>query len=231
MIKERISELYYEELGDKFQCYLDPFDAEHRIKVIKKLLPKEIKNLECLEVGCGTGDISRAIVSLVKKLTVSDISAKLAKRIGKELGVSWRQEDACQLNIPNETYDIVVSSECIEHTLDPKKAILEMARVIKPGGSIIFTSPNKLWYPLLVLVQLLKLRKFQGNELWLFPFQAREVLRRCNFSDLRIKGVHLFPWQIPGAKKILPLFNRGDAYLFPFMINYAIFGRKKMSRN
>ena len=77
--------------------------------------------------------------------------------------------DACKMGIPNETYDLVISSECIEHTADPKKALSELARVLKPGGTIIVTSPNRLWYPVLWVSIVIKLRKFRGYERWLFP--------------------------------------------------------------
>jgi SAM-dependent methyltransferase len=159
-------------------------------------------------------------------LTVSDISEKLAKDVGKRLRVNWMRQDACSLAIPDESFHLVISSECIEHTPKPNYALREMARIVKPGGFIIITSPNKLWYPVLWLSMISKIRNFSGNENWLFPWKAASILSDGGITDIRIRGCHLFPWQIPFAKHVLPVFDRFDRLLYPVMINYGVGGKK-----
>ncbi len=225
-MKKRASELYYEEIGDDFDKWMSDFDVERRIDLIKKLLPRGAPSLSCLEVGCGTGRISEAIKPLVGQLTVSDKSRALAKSVGSQLHVDWLESDACRLDIPDNTYDLVVSSECIEHTPAPKTAIREMLRVVTKGGTIIVTSPNRLWYPALRVAQKLKIRNFEGNELWLYPREAANVLTENGVQQVTIGGCHVFPWQIPGAKLVLPFFDRFHRQLYPLMINYGICGTK-----
>lgn len=41
----------------------------------------------------------------------------------------------------NESFDIVISQDVMEHVLNPEKAFLEIARTLKPGGAHIFTVP------------------------------------------------------------------------------------------
>jgi ubiquinone/menaquinone biosynthesis C-methylase UbiE len=86
--------------------------------------------------------------------------------------------------IQDNSFDVVISSECIVHVPDPKKALEEMVRVLKAGGLIIVRTPNKLWYPVIWLWIVTGVRKFAGRENWRFPGRAAKILeskgiRRC----------------------------------------------------
>jgi ubiquinone/menaquinone biosynthesis C-methylase UbiE len=224
---KRASEYYYEEIGENFDRWMSDYDVKQRLRLIRSLLPPDAGGMSCLEVGCGTGRVSEALLPLVGQLTVSDISAALARSVGERLGVDGMQQDACSLTVSDNAYDLVVSSECIEHTPSPKTAIREIARVTRPGGAVIITSPNRVWYPALWIAQKMRLRRFAGNELWLFPQEAAKVFAESGFGEVQLGGCHLWPWQIPGSKAVLPFFDRFDRTLYPAMINYAISGTKR----
>lgn len=52
--------------------------------------------------------------------------------------------DLCACNdalIPNDTFDFVVCTEVLEHTLDPFSAVRELRRILKPGGLLFVTVP------------------------------------------------------------------------------------------
>jgi SAM-dependent methyltransferase len=53
--------------------------------------------------------------------------------------------DALALPYPDSTFDVVIASEILEHIPDDDTAIAEMARVLKPGGSLAVTVPR--WLP------------------------------------------------------------------------------------
>lgn len=226
MRRERRSELYYEKIGADFARFMSAYDVDRRIRLIGRLLPVKRRFARALEIGCGTGEISRLLVGLAAELTVSDLSEALARQAAERVGCAWTRQDACRLALPDGAYDLVVSSECIEHTPDPRAALAEMARVLAPGGRLVVTSPNRLWYPVLLAAEAARLRKFRGNEIWLFPGQARAVLRRGGLRIVASRGCHLFPWQIPGARAVLPFFERFDRALAPAMINYGIAAEK-----
>ena len=52
-----------------------------------------------------------------------------------------RCEDICNLDFPDETFDLIVSNDVFEHVIDYEKAFGEAFRVLKPGGKMIFTVP------------------------------------------------------------------------------------------
>jgi SAM-dependent methyltransferase len=48
------------------------------------------------------------------------------------------------LPYPSESFDLVTSTEVIEHLENPRRFFREVARVLKPGGQIILSTPNVL---------------------------------------------------------------------------------------
>lgn len=222
----RKSELYFEEIGHSFDTWASPYDVQQRIRLITAMMPRDSLSLSCLEVGCGRGSISEQIAPKVAHLMVVDISARLAREVGTRLNVEWRKEDVCHLTFQDESFNLVVSSECIEHTVDPRRALAEMARVVKKNGTLILSSPNKIWYPVLWLSIKTKLRRFSGNEIWLFPSEAVRLLKNQGFRNIMVSGCHLFPWQLPFAKSVLPFFDRFGRQLYPLMINFGVSARR-----
>jgi len=53
-----------------------------------------------------------------------------------------RSEDLTRLTYPDESFDLVVTSESLEHVPDLDKALAEIRRVLKPGGRHVFTIPQ-----------------------------------------------------------------------------------------
>jgi SAM-dependent methyltransferase len=53
----------------------------------------------------------------------------------------YRCENLECLTFPDNTFDIFISQDVMEHVFDPGKAFKEIARVLKPGGAHIFTVP------------------------------------------------------------------------------------------
>lgn len=56
-------------------------------------------------------------------------------------GSGYRCESIESLTFPDNSFDIFVTQDVMEHIFDPEKAFKEIARVLKPGGAHIFTAP------------------------------------------------------------------------------------------
>ncbi|MBM4104388.1 MAG: class I SAM-dependent methyltransferase [Planctomycetes bacterium] len=224
---------YFDNIGELFDVYMNEYDVERRLHLVFSVLLKYtvIKNNQVLEVGSGTGRFSQRIVELGGQLTIVDIGKNLVEAVRSRLGCRGVAADACQLPFEDNSFDLVISSECIEHTLTPCKAIREMCRVCKPGGTVCLTTPNKLWYPALWLSQVLKIRKFAGMENWIFPGTALSEMVCGGMNQFMVRGCHLWPFQLRFTQ---PLLRRLDSYsrrLYPMMINFGIVGQKKTGLN
>ena len=222
----RKDELYYENIGENFDKFMSDFDVEQRATLILDMLDG-VASSNALEVGCGTGAITSRYRDRVSKLLVTDISEKLAKKTAVENNCQGAGADAMDLPFGSDEFDLVISSECIEHSPNPARALKEICRVIAPGGVLVVTTPSKIWYPVVKLSQVLKLRKFQGNEIFMSRREMRKVVEDSNFVVLNHSGCHLLPWQVPGIKPLLRKIDTHMQFLAPLMINQAIKAQKR----
>jgi SAM-dependent methyltransferase len=96
-----------------------------------------------LDVACGPGLIVVAFARVVKHATGIDLTPAMLERArayAAEQGVSnvtWQLGEALALPYPDGAFSIVSSRFAFHHFLDPLAALRQMARVCKPGGTII----------------------------------------------------------------------------------------------
>jgi 2-polyprenyl-3-methyl-5-hydroxy-6-metoxy-1,4-benzoquinol methylase len=100
-----------------------------------------------LEIGCGRGGFAASLCRRGAIVTASDLSSaalEVARKAFTDLDVKWLQADVQQLSFEDSTFDTVISCETVEHVPNPPRAIAELARVLRPGGTLILTTPNYL---------------------------------------------------------------------------------------
>lgn len=112
----------------------------------------EIKNGRILEAGCGTGRWAERLVPMGFEMVLSDLSPKMleyAKELAEQRGIadklSFAELDICDLHaLRNSSFDMVISTgEPLTSCSDPKKAISEYSRVLRPGGYLICDAGNR----------------------------------------------------------------------------------------
>ncbi len=98
-----------------------------------------------LEIGCGIGSIAAFLTEKGCKVVAGDISQK-AIEFGREKhpGLDLRVFPAEMLPFDDESFDLVLSFDLLEHIAEVDRHVAEVARALKPGGSYLFETPNKL---------------------------------------------------------------------------------------
>ncbi len=95
-----------------------------------------------LDIGCGAGNMLEKINAV---RTGIDLSDTMILRSKQKLGhsVELNKMSADKLEFADNTFDKIICSEVIEHVLEPRKVLIEIARVIKPGGLAAVSIPNE----------------------------------------------------------------------------------------
>ena len=102
-----------------------------------------------LDGGCGNARDLIELFGLGCRCTGIDYSPNMVEEARQELAkhditdVTLEVGDLTDLQFPDESFDKVFASEVLEHIPDYRKAISEMARVVKPGGTVVVTTPNR----------------------------------------------------------------------------------------
>jgi SAM-dependent methyltransferase len=111
-----------------------------------------------LDVGCGTGVVAITAARLGAKVNALDLTPELLERARQngqlaEVDVDWREGDAENLPFGDATFDVVLSQFGHMFAPRPAVAVAEMLRVLKPGGTIAFST----WPPELFTGRMFKL--------------------------------------------------------------------------
>ena len=223
-------ELCHERLGEAFEQALSEYDTRRRMEVLVDtfLTDEMVKGKETLEVGCGLGYFSQRLQDRGARLIACDVGPSLVQRTRERVGCRAVEADALDLErqFGSERFDLVLSSECIEHTPSPARALRQMAAVLKPGGYLAVSTPNILWSPVVKLATALRLRPFDGHERFSSWAGIRRVLREAGVDVVREEGLHLFPFQLP-LHRLSSWCDRRLQALRPLMINLCVLGRKR----
>lgn len=97
-----------------------------------------VNSLRVLDAGCGTGYISHALKAAgVAHVTALDLSdAMLTQAMQKDSAHDYVQGDIEQLPLPDDVFDVVISSLAVQWCHDLPRALSELVRVLKPGGRL-----------------------------------------------------------------------------------------------
>ncbi|WP_163268919.1 class I SAM-dependent methyltransferase [Chelativorans alearense] len=94
-----------------------------------------------LDVGCGTGALSETILNRaaphqVLGIDPSEAFLDFARSRLSEPRIAFKIADAQALPVEDEAFDVAVAGLVLNFVADPARALLEMRRVVRPGGSL-----------------------------------------------------------------------------------------------
>ena len=97
---------------------------------------------QVLDLGCYNGRIGCLLKAAGNKVFGVDLSEQ-ALRKAKEKGITCLRADASEsLPIKDNTFDVVIAAEIIEHVFNLENFIVEIKRVLKTDGFLILSTPN-----------------------------------------------------------------------------------------
>jgi SAM-dependent methyltransferase len=157
-----------------------------RAGVVRAVLPLIQPGGRVLEAGSGTG---RLVTHVALERGARGVGIDYAwqanvgsQQVAREVGAdaTFVSGDLSLLPFPDDFFDLVFSDSVIEHLPNPPGAVAEMARVVRPGGWVVVTTPNKLRPDGWDLYRLRYRPKYLQRSF--FPWQLGRMLETCGLA-------------------------------------------------
>ncbi|OHV05392.1 class I SAM-dependent methyltransferase [Mycobacterium talmoniae] len=146
-----------------------------RHEVVYQRLAPRCAGREVLEAGCGEGygadliaGVARRVIGLdYDETTVAHVRARYPR-------VQVMHGNLAELPLPDAAVDVVVNFQVIEHLWDQAQFVAECARVLRPGGLLMVSTPNRITFS-------------PGRDTPINPFHTRE-LNAKELTELLVDG-------------------------------------------
>lgn len=128
------------------------FRVEKICSILRSIPDKEV----CADLGCLSGMATALYHATgIKTLHAFDISqSSLDKVRAKGFAGFYWDADGGRCPMPDNTYDLLIAGEIIEHLVETDHFAEEVHRLLKPGGYLILSTPNLAsWYSRLRLLR------------------------------------------------------------------------------
>jgi polyprenyldihydroxybenzoate methyltransferase/3-demethylubiquinol 3-O-methyltransferase len=174
-----------------------------RVPFVRNGLGGSLRGKRILDVGCGGGILAEPLARLGARVTGLDPVEENVQVARTHLS-QFKQSFGDRLNYVMSTieafapdnldsFDAVVSSEVIEHVTNPGEFVANCARVVKPGGSLFFTTINRTQaaYVFAILAAENLTRAVPvGTHDWNLFVTPGELTRYCEQGGCAVKLVH-----------------------------------------
>jgi 2-polyprenyl-3-methyl-5-hydroxy-6-metoxy-1,4-benzoquinol methylase len=122
-------------------------ENRHYAQLFALILAHVPEGARVLDVGCGAGLLLRELRARRRAaVTGLDFSRWACERLRAE-GFDAVESALPHIPFPDGAFDVVVATEVLEHLDHPERTLAQMARVAKPGGTLMVSVPNDVMHP------------------------------------------------------------------------------------
>lgn len=186
--------------------------------------------LRALDVGCGSGNLTKRLQQIGFSVTASDISVAFLQKVGANYGVETHLLSGTGLEgVPDDTYDMVAAYSVLHHIPDYIGMVEEMCRVLKPGGILYIDHERneRFWNQVPELQEFYRSQRyrllFKNLPKLLSPIWYLHRFRRIMNPRYQAEGdIHVFPddhidWDAVGdacVRQGVPLLYASDYLMY-----------------
>lgn len=190
-----------------------------------------------LDVGCGTGTYTIELARRGLKAGGIDSSEEMLawakeKARRKDLETTFQRADAMNLPFPESSFEVVISTGLLCFLVEPEKALIEMHRVLKPGGRLIIGTLNR-WSPWALFRRIKGMFKetIYNQARFISPTELEGLIRRAGFEVRETRTcLFFFPVNCKLYLKLAEPFEKLDRAVIPRMGAFLAVSAVKPSR-
>jgi SAM-dependent methyltransferase len=159
-----------------------------------------------LELGCGGGTYVRLLVGFGYRTVGLDYSVpSLQRALAADPGRKgvYLAGEGYDLPFPAGTFDLVVSIGVLQALSDPARAIVEMSRVLRPGGTLVVEALNARGAVAFARRTVARLRGWHTRVRSYPPSEVRRWLADAGLALLRQPALRLPPRRAPWVEGVL----------------------------
>jgi SAM-dependent methyltransferase len=160
-----------------------------RHEVVYEAVAPRCRDAVVIEAGCGEGYGADLLAGIARRVLALDYDAPAVAHVARRYPrVAPARANLVMLPVGSGTVDVVVSLQVVEHLWEQDRFLAECRRVLRPGGTLIVSTPNRLTFS-------------PGRDTPLNPFHTRELtgaelaglVTGAGFGDVAVTGLHHGP--------------------------------------
>lgn len=160
-----------------------------RHEVVYGAVAADCAGADVLEAGCGEGYGADLLAGTARRVLALDYDSRTVEHVAARYPrVSVARANLVALPVRTASAGVVVSLQVVEHLWDQELFLAECLRVLRPGGRLLVSTPNRITFS-------------PGRDTPLNPFHTRELdpgelsglVSGAGFADVVVRGLHHGP--------------------------------------
>lgn len=159
-----------------------------------------VKDKVVLDIASGSGYGTKMLADVAKKVygvDVNEVAVNYARKHYDRNNLEYKVGDGESIPLDDNSVDVVVTFETIEHIKDYAQFVKEVKRVLKPDGLAIVSTPNDLEFA-------------EGNHFHLHEFEYDELVSLLKKDFKNIDSYYQATWKYVAVGKEKDFANEGE---------------------
>lgn len=181
---KRQQRAFYQDSAKYYRLIDEQFQSGYAYDyILAELAGRLSKPVRFLDVGAGSGYYIHRATGLGCAAIGIDLSLHACRMGSSRVPGRLCQADAESLPFRDACFDLVFCQQIIEHVVYPERVLAEIARVLRPGGLLFLSAPNRLGRHTLPKLRRILQELCGGTEVKRIVSVSPEVLGRWGASD------------------------------------------------